>query len=474
MASVEKRIAKNGDLSYRITICSGRDHNGKKIRKRTLYVPEKGMSEKQAEREAQKRAFQFEQQYESGYEVDDNRRFFDYADYVLDLKLRNGMKRSTYERYQTLLPEINKAIGHMRLREIRPMHLNNFYGQLMKPGSRKVRAKAVLVKELDPILRERGLSRARVAKEIGVGATTISALGLHHPVYKATAEKVAALLGMRYSDLFRPHKEETAPLSNKTVLEYHRLIGSILSQAEKEMIVPYNAARKASPPKNPQKPVNYFQPSQVCDILDALEDEPLMWQLLTHLLMITGARRGEIAGMKWSKFDFDRHLVKVDSALLQSSIIGVYETTTKTGNIRYIPLPEETIDLLNRYRKAQDTLRTQMGDRWTEADYVFTREDGSPIRPDSITQWLADFSRRHGLPHINPHAFRHTAASVLISKGSDIVTVSKMLGHAKVSTTEDIYSHVIEESKQLASNLLADVFFRGKAGKFAAVPSQSP
>ena len=131
--------------------------------------------------------------------------------------------------------------------------------------------------------------------------------------------------------------------------------------------------------------------------------------------------------------------------------------------MRYIPLPQETFDLLHRYRSEQDELRRAMGDRWSESDYVFTREDGSPIRPDGITQWFADFSRRHGLPHINPHAFRHTAASVLISHGSDIVTVSKMLGHAKVSTTEDIYSHVIEESKQLASNLLADVYFRGKA-----------
>ena len=143
------------------------------------------------------------------------------------------------------------------------------------------------------------------------------------------------------------------------------------------------------------------------------------------MLMITGARRGEIAGLKWSKIDFERHLVKVDSALLQSSTVGIYETTTKTGNTRYIPLPQETIDLLDRFRMEQDELREAMGDRWKEAGYVFVREDGSPIRPDSITQWLADFSRRHGLPHINPHAFRHTAASVLISKGSDIVTDRK-------------------------------------------------
>ena len=98
-------------------------------------------------------------------------------------------------------------------------------------------------------------------------------------------------------------------------------------------------------------------------------------------------------------------------------------------------------------------------------DYVFTKSDGSSIGPDTITQWLAKFSKRKGLPHINPHAFRHTAASVLISQGTDVVTVSKMLGHANVSTTEDIYSHVIEESKQQASNVLAEVYFRRKTAE---------
>ena len=256
--------------------------------------------------------------------------------------------------------------------------------------------------------------------------------------------------------------KDMTPLSAKTILEYHRLICAILSQAEKEMLVPYNAAKKATPPKQQQKEVNYFQPQQICDILRALDGEPLKWQLITHLLMITGARRGEIAGLKWSKFDMERRRLKVDAALLYSSEIGTYETTTKTGNRRYIPLPEETFVLLRRYKISQLELQSANGDRWFPSDYVFTMDDGKTLRPDSITQWLGNFSRRKGLPHINPHAFRHTAASVLITQGIDIVTVSKMLGHAKVSTTEDIYSRVIEESKQLASNALADVYFRGK------------
>ena len=180
--------------------------------------------------------------------------------------------------------------------------------------------------------------------------------------------------------------------------------------------------------------------------------------------MITGGRRGEVCGLEWSKIDFERKRLRFDSALLYSPQIGIYETTTKTGNRRYVPLPDETLALLREYRIAQNEQRILMGDQWHESDYLYTRDDGRPMRPDGITQWLADFSRRHGLPHINPHAFRHTAASVMIVQGTDIVTISKMLGHAKVSTTEDIYSHVIEDSKQQAGNVLANVFYGQKNG----------
>ena len=85
------------------------------------------------------------------------------------------------------------------------------------------------------------------------------------------------------------------------------------------------------------------------------------------------------------------------------------------------------------------------------------------MNPDSITGWLKDFSARHNLPHINPHAFRHTVASVLLANGTDIVTVSKQLGHASVNTTENFYSHIIEENKARASECIADVLLRKKA-----------
>ncbi len=84
------------------------------------------------------------------------------------------------------------------------------------------------------------------------------------------------------------------------------------------------------------------------------------------------------------------------------------------------------------------------------------------MNPDGITAWLRKFSARAGLPHINPHAFRHTVASVLISGGTDVVTVSKQLGHANTATTEGIYGHIMEESKERASGCIADTLLRRK------------
>lgn len=466
MANIEKRVAKDGTLSYRITICDGTGPDGRKVRHRKLFTPDKNMSEKQASKAAEKEAILFEQQFEQGYSVDADLYFQDYADYVLQLKLRAGLKRSTYERYEELMPRINECIGNLRLRAIRPMHLNQMYDKLSKPGVRGTGVKSVAIISVAPLLQEKNLTRQQLAKQAGVSPSTVTEFCSRRPIMRQKAEQIAAALGMNYSRLFRTEKN-MKPLSTKTVLEYHRLTHTILAQAEKEMLVPYNAADKSTPPKTERTEVNYFQPEQIWDILNALESEPLKWQVLTHILMITGGRRGEVVGLEWSKIDFERKRLRFDSALLFSKEIGLYEGPTKTGNRRYVPLPDETIALLRELRTEQKEQRLLMGDRWHENDYIFKRDDGQPMRPDSITQWLSKFADRHGLQHINPHAFRHTAASVMIVNGTDIVTVSKMLGHAKVSTTEDIYSHVIEDSKQQASNGLADVYYREKARKQA-------
>lgn len=140
------------------------------------------------------------------------------------------------------------------------------------------------------------------------------------------------------------------PLSVKTILEHHRLISTILKLAEKEMIVQYNAAARATPLRLAQKEAESLQPEEVEAIRDALEAEPLKWKVATHLLLVSGCRRGEIAGLMWDKVDWDNNQIKIDQASLYSRTAGVYEDTTKTITTRFIKLPVETMQLLREYK----------------------------------------------------------------------------------------------------------------------------
>ena len=461
MATIEKYSGKCG-LTYRITVYAGFDTQGKRIRHRMNFKPPAGMTPRQIEKAAQKAAMDFERSIEQGYALDNRQTFAEYAAYVLDLKERDGTKAKTLDRYKELLIRINQAIGHMQLADIRPQHLNTFYKNLAEPGIRAGGGIAIAKIDLAEWLKANKKSRASIAEAAGVAAATVSTAVRGNPIQEAKAAAIAQAMGKKLGEVFTV-EQNIEPLADRTVLAYHRLISIILSQAEKEMLVPYNAAAKATPPKAAKKAPNYFQPETISEILKALEAEPLKWQLITHLLLVTGCRRGEIMGLKWDKVDFENSRVKIDRSLIMSPSMGVYESTTKTNDVRYLALPAETISLLRKHKREQLRLQLANGDRWIHTGYVFTQNNGDRMNPDSITAWLNGFSSRHGLPHINPHAFRHTVASVLLANGTDIVTVAAQLGHASASTTENFYAHIIEENKAKASKCIADVLLRKKA-----------
>lgn len=268
-------------------------------------------------------------------------------------------------------------------------------------------------------------------------------------------------LNTLYSLLAQPgqNKRTGGGLSPKSITEHHRLISTVLDQAEKEGLVPFNVAGKATLPKMQKKEVNYFQPEQIAAIRDALESEPLKWRTLVHLLLITGARRGEVLGLKWEKVDFEGRKIHICNSVLYSADIGIYESSPKTATSnRFITLPTETMQLLRKYQAWQTKERFRLGGYYEDQGFLFAQDNGKPMHPDTVTTWLDRFSKRHGLPHINPHAFRHTMASMLYFNGVDSVSISKRLGHAQVSTTADIYAHVMEEADQRNADILADVF----------------
>ncbi len=458
MATIEKRVGKTG-VSYRITIADGVDSSGKQIRHKRTWKPAPGMTSRQIDKALSRAVSDFEREIEQGYSADDRQTFDQFAEYVFTLKEATGKKHRTVETYRDLWRRVSPALGYMKLKDIRPQHLNKFYSDLAAPGQRATGGKARAKADINALIEADFPSHKAFAERAGVGPSTVDAVCRGYIVSESTARKIAAALSVKPAALFVIMRDET-PLSNKTVLEYHRVIHTVLEQAAKEMLVPYNAADKATPPLVTRREVNYFQPAQVLSILDALETEPIKWRTITHLLIVTGCRRGEIAGLKWSKINLDAGVIRIDSSLNYSRSRGVYENATKTADVRILHIPSETVSLLRDYLKWWDEEKKKIGDLWAAGDYLFVQESGKPIDPNSITAWLRHFSKRHGLPHINPHAFRHTAASAMTQANLDPVTVSKRLGHSRVSTTMDIYAHMFEQADTSACEVLADSLLR--------------
>ena len=393
MANLQERRDKSGKLiSYSIRVHRGRGADGKQLKPWTAtFDVSPSWTEKSARKKAEAFAATFEKACREGTVTDTRQTFREYAEYVIDLKERNGAKHKTISSYRYLAERVYPVIGEIKLKDLRVSHLNNLYSQLQEDGQNK-----------------RG-----------------------------------------------------GRLSAKSVIEHHRFISAVLAQADKEMLIPFNPATKATLPKMERKTPNYFQPEDIAAIREALEHESPKWKMLVHLLLITGARRGEVLGLKWSAVDFERNQVHICNNVLYSPDRGIYEDTPKTATSdRFVTLPAETMKLLRQYKAFQTMECYRLGEYYQDRGFLFAQDNGGPMHPDSVTTWLDRFAKRNNLPHINPHAFRHTMASMLFFNGVDDISVSKRLGHAQVSTTTDIYGHIIQEADQRNADILADVFLK--------------
>ena len=136
MANIQPRTNKNGEIiSYSIRVHKGRDIiTGKQLKPyiMTWKVPG-GLSQKTAEKEVRKQAILFEKECKDGVRNDNHQKFAQYAEYVIKTKVLAGiLKPRTEYHYRELLIRINDAIGHMKLKDIRPIHLNQFLKHFQK------------------------------------------------------------------------------------------------------------------------------------------------------------------------------------------------------------------------------------------------------------------------------------------------------------------------------------------------------
>lgn len=189
-------------------------------------------------------------------------------------------------------------------------------------------------------------------------------------------------------------------------------------------------------------------------ILKCLKEEPLKWRTYITLMADTGIRRGEACGLNWSDVDFNTLTVTVRRNLQYTPSAGVYEAAPKNGKTRVVDIGADTAALLKQIRSEQAS--TCM------SRYVFT-QDGSPepMHPQTPTRYFRKFGKRYGVEDFHPHKLRHTSASLAITNGADVVSVSERLGHSDTAVTLRMYAHANEESIRRAGQTVRDALRAG-------------
>jgi integrase len=107
-----------------------------------------------------------------------------------------------------------------------------------------------------------------------------------------------------------------------------------------------------------------------------------------------------------------------------------------------VPISEPAERLLRRVHAAQAEERRLAGSAWRQTGFVFTTEFGEPCDPRNAFRALRAAATKAGLPHAGLHTLRHSAASVMLTRGVPLKVVSDILGHSSIAITGDIYGHV--------------------------------
>ncbi|OMC95952.1 site-specific integrase [Paenibacillus odorifer] len=169
--------------------------------------------------------------------------------------------------------------------------------------------------------------------------------------------------------------------------------------------------------------------------------------LMFHLLIYTGARKGEILALRWNDIDFRNKQLSLNKTLFQDKT-GFMSLTSKTAaSRRILSLDDTSIGLLRKRRSEQN--RGTVTPIGTKDDrLIFAREDETPIRLAYPNDKLAEIIRLHKLHPVTVHGLRHTHASLLFEAGASIKEVQERLGHSDIKMTMNIYTHVTKSAKE--------------------------
>ncbi len=239
-----------------------------------------------------------------------------------------------------------------------------------------------------------------------------------------------------------------------TVVKVYTVLHPLFKMAYMNDTIPKNPMDKVERPKDRKNEiqgngVEAYTIEEIRRILSGLECEPLKWRAFVRLLIDTGVRRGEACALRWEHVDFKVCTITIAGNLCYTPQKGTYLDTPKNSHTRTIDVDPDVMRLLRQLQlKQAETCLSQ---------WVFS-QDGSPevMHPQSPTRYFKRFGKRYGIADFHPHKLRHSFASIAITNGADVASVSEKLGHSDKAVTLRMYTHADQESMKRASQIFRD------------------
>lgn len=252
---------------------------------------------------------------------------------------------------------------------------------------------------------------------------------------------------------------EATGLSRQTLLHIYSLLALLFNLAMEYDLIEVSPVRKKLHRPRPiqaEKPV--LQPEEIRAVLQNVEGQ---YRTLFVCLALTGLRAGELFALRWSNVDLTNRRLMVTHSIWRGEL---GETKTKGSN-RTLWLPRALIGVLAEHLRNCETAGARRDRRVTPDDFVFCKPDGKPldldhVRRDALYPALAAAGVKRGKWTHGFHLFRHSAATIVHAQTRDLKLTQQLLGHTRIGTTADIYTHVEgpaeEATEALAREILGD------------------
>jgi len=241
--------------------------------------------------------------------------------------------------------------------------------------------------------------------------------------------------------------------SPRAIRQAHLRLSQALEQALTHGVVPRNVAKIIKPPKQDERPERPTWMTEQARAFVATAQKHCAYGPIFRLSLVTGMRRGELLGLRWSDIDWKAKVLRLRQSIGPVHNKMTADTTKNRRSDRDVDVTDALLDDLREHRRRQNEQRLKAGPAWYDLDLVFASEVGSAIQAPNLYREYRRLEELAGVPHIAIHDQRHTVASWAVAAGIDPKTAAERLGHDP-RVLLGIYTHSNKHLRRQAAQTL--------------------